>query len=163
MGCNILETEFFLRLLIVGTKNANIQHKLVMSPGLYFLFTWAYKKKNLTYSPAVLTVYKFNELCRQSFHKLTILTSPLLADELLFTDDVLCPMLGVLSGDSVVPFTAVLDVPFTFTPVVDEEDVPLPVLPAVRVVPLASLKLSANWRQQDSESEIYISHWEKLS
>jgi len=63
---------------------------------------------------------------------------------LLLTDDVLCPALGVLSGDSVVPLTAPVTVPLvvTVTPAADE--VPLPVLPAVRATPLASLNLSAN-------------------
>ena len=63
------------------------------------------------------------------------------------TDDVLCPALGVLRGESVVPFTVPLDVPFVvmaFTPVADELEFPLLVLPAVRVEPLASLNLSAN-------------------
>ena len=63
------------------------------------------------------------------------------------TDDVLCPTLGVPRGESVVPFTAPLDVPFvviTFTTVVDEFEFPLLVLPAVRVEPFASLNLSAN-------------------
>lgn len=59
-------------------------------------------------------------------------------------DDVLCPVLG---GESAVPFTAPIDVPFVvmgFTPVADELEFPLLVLPAVRVEPLASLNLSAN-------------------
>lgn len=63
------------------------------------------------------------------------------------SDDVLCPTVGVLRGESVVPFTAPLDVPFVviaFTPVADELEFPLLVLPAVRVEPLASLNLSAN-------------------
>lgn len=59
-------------------------------------------------------------------------------------DDVLCPVLG---GESAVPFTAPIDVPFVvmaFTPVADELEFPLLVLPAVRVEPFASLNLSAN-------------------
>ena len=80
--------------------------------------------------------------------KICVHTSPLLADELLLTDDVLCPTLGVLRGESVVPFTAVaLGVPLVvtaFTPVADELEFPLLLLPAVLVAPLASLNLSAN-------------------
>ena len=79
--------------------------------------------------------------------KMCVYTSPLLADELLLTDDDLCPTLGVLRGDSVVPFTVPLDVPFVvtaFTPVTEELEFPLLVLPAVRLEPLASLNLSAN-------------------
>ncbi len=74
-------------------------------------------------------------------------TSPLLADELLLTDDVLCPTLGVLRGESVVPFTVPLDVPLVvtaFTGVPDELEFTLLLLPAVLVAPLASLNFSAN-------------------
>ena len=73
-----------------------------------------------------------------------MLTSPLLADELLLTEAVLCAALGVPRGDSAVPFTTPLDVPLTVTPVADEEDVVLPVLPVALIEPLASLNLSAN-------------------
>lgn len=88
-------------------------------------------------------------MCTVSRKRPLCLTSLLLADELLFTEDVLWPTLGVLRGESVVPFTAAaLDVPFvvtvTLAPVIDEVEVLLLMLPAVLVAPLASLNLSAN-------------------
>lgn len=81
-----------------------------------------------------------------------ILTSPLLADELLLTEDDLWPILGVPKGETVVPFTAAtFDVPLLLTAtlepaVPDDEDALLVVLTAdERVDPLASLNCSANW------------------
>lgn len=79
--------------------------------------------------------------------KIFVPTSPLLADELLFSDGDLWPAPGVLWGDSVVPFTDPLEVPLVvmaLTGAAGELEFPLLLLTTVFVPPLASLNFSAN-------------------